>query len=414
MAEKILKNVVVTGIGCVTPVGTGRQELWKTLVSGKSGISEITRFDIKNFPVKVAGEVKDFYGEDFVDKKDSTDLPLFILYAVASAKLAMMDASLPNEFYTPERTGIFSGCGAGGFDVAEKAMERMMSRKTFRLSPYFIPHFLPNMAAGIMAIHLGIKGETLTFANACAAGSSAIGEAYLKIRNNNLDLAVAGGTEAIITKSFIAGLSSMKALSKKTGQNASSPFDRFRDGFVVSEGSAFLILENEENALKRGAKIYARIKGYGSSNDAFHLVAPDPEGKGMATSMTNALKSADLKPEDIDYINAHGTSTEMNDRLETKAIKNIFKSHAKNLIISSTKSMTGHLLGASGALEAAVSALSIYHQTAHPTINLTSPDPECDLNYLPVKACRKNMRFAISNSFGFGGVNNSIIFEKVI
>ncbi|PID78078.1 MAG: beta-ketoacyl-[acyl-carrier-protein] synthase II [Deltaproteobacteria bacterium] len=413
MNPNSLAKVVVTGIGVVSPVGTGINEFWNSIVSGHSGISKITGFDTLNFPVSVAGEVKKFSGEDYIEKKDSKNLPLSILYAAASGKMALENAGLSPSFYNEDRFGIFSGNGAGGFDCAEKASLRMFEKKGFRLSPYFIPYFLPNMAAGIMGLLLNVKGPVLTFSNACASGGSAVGEAWLRIRHGLLDGALAGGTEAVITPLFLAGLNSMKALSKNNDPlSASRPFDAMRDGFVAGEGSAFLVLENEEKALSRGAYPLAEIAGYSIKNEAWHIAAPYPDGDEMAKVMKTAVESAGISPENIDYINAHGTSTILNDKYETMAVKKVFGSHARKLKISSTKSMTGHLLGAAGAVEAAVAVMAVKEGIIPPTINLVNKDSDCDLDYVPFKAVKKNIDFSMSNSFGFGGINTSLVFKK--
>jgi 3-oxoacyl-[acyl-carrier-protein] synthase II len=406
-------KVAVTGIGVVSPVGTGRKEFFNSLAAGKSGIDFIEKFDVSDFPFKVAGEIKNFIREDYFEKKDSKNLPLYILYAVAAGKLALKDAGLDKAVYETNRIGIFGGNGAGGFDLAEKSVERQILKKTSKLSPYFIPHFLPNMAVGTMSIHLGIKGPVLTCASACAAGANAIGEAYLRIKYGEMDCCIAGGTEAVITPVFLSGLNSMKALSKNIDpKTASRPFDRERDGFVPAEGSAFLVLENMEKAIDRGKKPIAEITGYSVLSEGYHIAAPEPEGKGMASVMEAALLSSQLNPTEIDYINAHGTSTILNDKYETAAVKKVFGSHSYKLKVSSIKSMTGHLLGASGALEAAACALSLENQIIFPTVNLKNPDPECDLDYVPNKAIKENLNYVMSNSFGFGGVNTCLIFKK--
>jgi len=406
-------KVAVTGIGVVSPVGTGRKEFFDSLAAGRSGIDFIKKFDTGGFPFKVAGEVKKFIREDYFGKNESNNLPLYILYAVAAGKLALRDAGLDVKYYETNRIGIFGGNGAGGFGLAEEAVERQVVRKSPRLSPYFIPHFLPNMAVGAMSIHLGIKGPVLTCASACAAGANAIGEAYLRIKYGEMDCCIAGGTEAVITPVFLSGLNSMKALSKNMDPNsASRPFDRDRDGFVPAEGSAFLVLENLEKALERGVKPVAEIDGYSVLSEGYHIAAPEPDGKGMAAVMEAALSSSGIAPSEIGYINAHGTSTVLNDKYETSAVKKVFGSHCKNLKISSTKSMTGHLLGAAGALEAAACVLSLENQIVFPTINLKNPDPCCDLDYVPGKSRSSKLDYVMSNSFGFGGVNTCLIFKK--
>ena len=413
MLRNSLNKVAVTGIGVITPVGIGKREFWHSITAGKSGISRITRFDITDFPVKSAGEVKKFRGEDYVEKKDSKNLPLSVLYAVAAGRLALEDAGLSPDFYESSRFGIFAGNGAGGFETAETAVKRSIEKNTHRLSPYFIPYFLPNMAAGVMSINLGIKGPVMTCASACAAGSNAIGEAYLRILHGEMDAVVAGGTESVITPVFMAGLNSMKALSKNEDfKSASRPFDKNRDGFVMGEGAGFLILENMEKAEKRGIIPIAEIAGYSILSEGWHIAAPEPEGKGMAAVMELALKNSGIEKKEIGYINAHGTSTKLNDRLETLAIKKVFGSHSNKIKVSSTKSMTGHLLGSAGAVEAAATVLAVKENIAPPTINLESPDPHCDLNYVPNTSIKTEINCGMSNSFGFGGVNTSLIFKK--
>ncbi|MDY0133333.1 MAG: beta-ketoacyl-ACP synthase II [Desulforegulaceae bacterium] len=413
MNEAPFHRVAVTGIGVVSPVGTGKKEFFDSLAAGKSGIDFIKRFNTDGFTFKVAGEVKNFIREDYFKKNKSNNLPLYILYAVAAGKLAVLDSGLDLDYYGKNKIGIFGGNGAGGFDLAEEAVERHLLKKTSRLSPYFIPHFLPNMAVGTMSIHLGIKGPVLTCASACAAGANAIGEAYLRIKYGEMDCCIAGGTEAVITPVFLSGLNSMKALSKNTDpESASRPFDKKRDGFVPGEGSAFLVLENMDKALKRGAKPLAEITGYSVLSEGYHIAAPEPEGKGMADVMEAALLSSGLNPCEIDYINAHGTSTILNDKYETAAIKKVFKDNYKNLKLSSTKSMTGHLLGAAGALEAAACVLSLENQLIFPTINLNNPDPDCFLDYVPNKSQKAKLNYVMSNSFGFGGVNTCLVFKK--
>ncbi|MGM0418000.1 MAG: beta-ketoacyl-ACP synthase II [Thermodesulfobacteriota bacterium] len=413
MNPNFFNRVAVTGIGVVSPTGIGVSQFWDFVVTGKSGIGYITRFDTQGFPVKIAGEVKNFCREDYMDKKESKNLPLSVLYGVAAGRLALEDAKLEVDWYGADKIGIFVGNGAGGFDYAEEAAKRKYLKNTSRLSPYFIPYFLPNMTAGIMSINLGIKGPVLTCANACAAGGSALGEAYLRIKHGEIDCCLAGGSEAVITPVFIAGLNSMKALSGNNDpKTASRPFDKERDGFVAGEGSVFLVLENMEKALERGAAPIAEISGYSLMSEAWHIAAPEPEGEGMADVMNQALESAHINPSSVGYINAHGTSTILNDKYETAAVKKVFKEHSKNLKISSTKSMTGHLLGAAGALEAAVSVLSLKNQIAPPTVNLNTPDPECDLDYVPNVSSGIDTEYAMSNSFGFGGVNTSLIFKK--
>ncbi|NLM04398.1 MAG: beta-ketoacyl-ACP synthase II [Clostridiales bacterium] len=408
------RRVVVTGLGCVTPIGTGKDKFWENLVSGTSGLDYISKFDTSEYPTKIAAEVKDFNPEDFIDKKDIKKMDRFTQFAIASSKLAIEDADLDIEKVDSENFGVVIGSGIGGIETFEEQSERFAKRGPRRISPFFIPMMIGNMGAGQVSINFNAKGPNSTVVTACASATNAIGEAFRIIRNGYADIMITGGTEASITPLAVAGFCAMKAMSTHEGDptKASRPFDKNRDGFVMGEGSGILILEELDHALKRGARIYAEIVGYGMSGDAYHITTPDPEGSGAVLAMDNALKDAEINYTDIDYINAHGTSTPYNDKFETLAIKKLFKEHAKSLLISSTKSMTGHLLGAAGGIEGIACSLSIYNDLVPPTINYETPDEECDLNYVPNKAVKAEVKYALSNSFGFGGHNASIIFKK--
>jgi len=409
----VKRRVVVTGLGTVNPLGIGVEETWKNIIAGKSGITRITKFDPSGLPSQIAGEVKNFKPEEFMPAKLVSRIDTFIQYAIASTRMALEDAKLPlNDLGT--RVGVIIGVGMGGVGQIEH-YTRIFDEKGYkRISPFFIPMIIPNMAAGQVAILFGAKGPNLAVCTACAAGNHAIGEAFRLIREGYADVMICGGTESLITPLCIAGFAIMKALSTKNDQpeKASRPFDVKRDGFVIAEGCGILILEELEHALKRGARIYAEIIGYGMNADAYHMTAPSPEGEGAAECMELALKDAGIKPEQVDYINAHGTGTPLNDVAETKAIKKVFGEHAYKLLVSSTKSMTGHLLGGAGGLEAVLTVLALYEGIVPPTINLEDPDPECDLDYVPNEARKADIKIALSNSFGFGGTNATIVFKK--
>jgi len=408
------RRVVITGLGLVTPLGTGVEKTWAALCAGKSGIGEITRFDASDFDTKIAGEVTDFNAEDFLPRKEARRTEHFIMYAVAASRLALEDSGLKIDASTSDRVGVITGCGLGSLSMLEKTVSVISSKGPKRVSPFFIPMIIGNMAPGMISIHLGAKGPNSSIATACAAGTHAIGEAYRIVKLGAADAMIAGGVESVITATGIAGFNSMKALSTRNDepQKASRPFDRDRDGFVVAEGSGIVILETLESAVERGAHIYAEIVGYGMSGDAYHMTAPHPEGDGAARCMAAALKDANMSYKKIDYINAHGTSTKLNDLYETKAIKTVFKDHAKALLISSTKSMTGHLLGGAGGVETVFTALTIENGIVPPTINLDNPDDECDLDYVPNIARKADVRVAMTNSFGFGGTNGSLILSQ--
>ena len=408
------RRVVITGAGLVTPVGIGIDENWENITSGKSGVGEITHFDTSDFPVKIAGEVKNFTPEDFVDKKDCRKFDKFIIYSLAAAELAVQNSGLDINKIDSERAGTIIGSGIGGFKTIEDTHEILMTKGPKRISPFFIPSAIINMASGMVSIKYGLKGPNLSVVTACATGAHALGEAFKLIQRGDADIMFAGGTESAITPLAVGGFSNMKALSRRNDEpeKASRPFDKDRDGFVMGEGAGILIIEELEVALSRGADIIAEIVGYGLTGDAYHITAPDESGDGARRCMEMAIRDAAIKPEDIDYINAHGTATPYNDVIETRAIKNTFKKHAYKLAVSSTKSMTGHLLGAAGSVEAIYSALAIKTGVLPPTINLETPDEECDLDYVPNKARKQEISYALSNSLGFGGTNASLVFKK--
>ncbi|MBW6520576.1 MAG: beta-ketoacyl-ACP synthase II [Desulfoarculaceae bacterium] len=408
------RRVVVTGVGLVTPLGTGTKKTWENICAGTSGVGLITRFDTSDYVVKIAAEVKDFQAEDFIEKKLAKHLDFFVQYAIAAAKMAYEDSGAIIDETNCQRVGVVTGCGMGGLPTIEQNHQSCLERGPKKISPFFIPMAIPNMASGHISMQLGAKGPNLSLSTACAAGTHAVGEAYRSIVYGSSDMVITGGTESVICPLGVGGFSAMKALSTRNEapEQASRPFDKDRDGFIMSEGSGMLIVEELEHALKRGATIYAEITGYGASSDAYHIAAPPENGEGAARCLRMALQDAGLRPEDIDYINAHGTSTPLNDRCETQAIKTVFGDHARKLAISSTKSMTGHMLGASGGIEAAFTALSIREQIAPPTMNLQEPSLECDLDYVPNKARKMEIRAAVSNSFGFGGTNGVIVMQR--
>jgi len=410
----VQRRVVITGAGLVTPVGIGIDENWENITSGKSGVCEITHFDTSDFPVKIAGEVKNFTPEDFVDKKDCRKFDKFIIYSLAAAELAVQNSGLDINKIDSERAGTIIGSGIGGFKTIEDTHEILMTKGPKRISPFFIPSAIINMASGMTSIKYGLKGPNSSVVTACATGAHAIGDAYQIIKRSDADIMFAGGSESAITPLAVGGFSNMKALSRRNDNPtaASRPFDRDRDGFVMGEGSGVIIIEELEHALNRGANILAEIVGYGLTSDAYHITAPDESGDGARRCILMALKNAGLSPEDIDYINAHGTATPYNDVIETRAIKNAFGEHAKKLFISSTKSMTGHLLGAAGSVEAIYSALALKNGVLPPTANLENRDENCDLEYIPQKAIKKDIKYALSNSLGFGGTNATLILKK--
>jgi 3-oxoacyl-[acyl-carrier-protein] synthase II len=409
------RRVVVTGLGLVTPLGTGLEKNWSALVAGRSGIRRISRFsNVEAYPSQIAGEVPDFSAEDFIESKEIKKMDLFIQYAVAAAAMAMTDSSLKIDSELAEQVGVIIGVGLCGIDTIESTKEAVLKGGPRKISPFFIPKVISNLAPGQIAIRHGAKGINLTPTSACASGTHAIGEAYHLIRRGLQDAVITGGAESAITPLGVGGFAAMKALSTRNDEpeRASRPFERDRDGFVIAEGSGVLILEERERALQRGAKIYAEVIGYAANGDAHHMTAPAPEGEGAARCMRLALKDAGLVPSDVDYINAHGTSTEYNDANETMAIKKVFGEQAAKLAVSSTKSMTGHLLGAAGAVEGVFSALTLHHGLIPPTINYDNPDPECDLDYVPNEARRANLEIVLSNSFGFGGTNACVVLRR--
>lgn len=410
------RRVVVTGVGLVTPLGIGTQKTWENICAGISGVGLITRFDTTDYAVKIAAEVKDFQAEDFMDKKLAKHLDFFVQYAIVAANLAFADSGAIINESNCQRVGVITGCGMGGLPTIEQNHLSCLDKGPRKISPFFIPMAIPNMPSGHISMQLGAKGPNLALSTACAAGTHAVGEAFRAIVYGSCDMAITGGTESVICPLGVGGFSAMKALSTRNDAPAlaSRPFAKDRDGFIMSEGSGMLVLEELEHARKRGARIYAEVTGFGATSDAYHIAAPPENGEGAARCLTLALQDASLQPEDIDYINAHGTSTPLNDRCETQAIKTVFGDHARKLAISSTKSMTGHMLGAAGGIEAAFTALSVHDQIAPPTINLHEASPECDLDYVPHQARKLNIRAAVSNSFGFGGTNGVIVMQRYV
>jgi 3-oxoacyl-[acyl-carrier-protein] synthase II len=407
---------VVTGLGLVTPLGIGVKETWEKLCQGKSGIGPITRFDARSFRTRIAGEVKGFNAIDFLPQKLIKRLDVFIHYALASARMAMEQSGLK---ITPELAplvGVMTGCGLGGLRTIEDMHSIYLSRGPDRISPFFIPMLIANMAPGQIAIEYGAKGPNLSIQTACAAGNHAIGDSFKLIQRGAAKAMICGGVEAVITPLAVGGFNAMRAISVRNEEpeKASRPFDRDRDGFVMGEGSGIMILEDLEFALERGAPILAEIVGYGLTGDAYHMTAPSPDGDGAIRCMQMALADAGMKPGDVQYINAHGTSTGLNDEAETLAIKAVFKDHSTQLAVSSTKSMTGHLLGGAGGVESVFSVLTIQEGLIPPTINLDNPDPKCDLDYVPHQARKAEVRAAMTNSFGFGGTNAVLLFKKYV
>lgn len=408
------RRVVVTGLGALTPLGNSALESWEGAIAGKSGIGPITKFDSTSFATKIAGEIKNFDPLQFVDKKEVRRYDDFILYALAAAEMAMADAALTINATLATRAGVIIASAIGGLATMERELKVLHDSGPHKISPFAIPGILANLASGHVSIRFGAKGPINCTVTACAAGTSAIGDAYKTIAWGDADIMIAGGSEAAITPLAVAGFNAMRALSRHNDepQKASRPFDKNRDGFVMGEGCGILILEELSSARKRGARIYAELAGYGCTSDAFHMAAPPPGHEGAARSMLMALKNAGLNPADIDYINAHGTSTPLNDLYETQAIKSLFGAHAQRLMVSSTKSMTGHMLGATGGVEAIFTIKALQEGIIPPTINLTNPDPECDLDYVPNVARKKEISTAMSNTFGFGGVNSVLVFKK--
>ncbi len=414
MTSKNGRRVVVTGIGLVSPLGCGIESNWEGLMEGRSGIGPITRFDTTGYATQIAGEVKDFHPEEFIPKKELRKMDPFLQLGLGAARLGFEDARLTVDAGMADRAGVIMGCGLGGLHTIEEYHRVLLDAGPKKMSPFFIPMLIGNMASGLISIYHGCKGPNLSIQTACAAGTHAVGQAFHFIRNGLADVMATGGVESTVTPLAVSGFNAMRALSTRNDepQEASRPFDRDRDGFVLGEGGAVLILEEAERALGRGARIYAEVIGFGLSGDAFHMAAPAPDGEGAVRCMQNALEDASVSPEDVDYINAHGTSTDLNDKYETQAIKTVFGEHAWKLAVSSTKSMTGHLLGAAGGLEAAYTALTLDRQCIPPTINYRNPDPDCDLDYVPNKPRTAEIRVAVSNSFGFGGTNGSLVFQR--
>lgn len=410
------ERVVITGLGTVSPVGTGVDKTWKTLIGGVSGITRLTKVDPDNMASQIAGEVNDFDPADFFDVKEARRLDPYCQYALASADMAFTDAGLKAGDYVPERAGAIIGSGVGGIHTMENAEHILAESGPRRISPFTVPMMIGNMAAGNVSIKYGLKGPNMMIATACATGTHSIGEAFHIIRRGEADLMAAGGTEAPLTELGVSSFCAIKTLSTSNDEptKASRPFDAKRNGFVISEGCGLVVMESLTNALKRGAKIYAEVAGYGLSADAYHITSPSLDGDGAIRAMNGALKDAGMLPTDIDYINAHGTSTELNDKIETLAIKQVYGDYARKVKISSTKSMTGHLLGAAGGLEAIVCVKVIDDGVIPPTINYENPDPECDLEYVPNKAIKQEVATVMSNSFGFGGQNAVLVFKKYV
>jgi 3-oxoacyl-[acyl-carrier-protein] synthase II len=408
------KRVVVTGMGIISPLGTGVEKNWEAICQSKSGIAPITRFDTSDFVSKIAGEVKDFNPEDYMDKKEVKKMDIFIQFALASGKMAIQDSQLEIDESNADRVGVLVGAGIGGLSTIEKYHSILLEKGPKKISPFFIPMLIVNLAPGQISIYFGARGPNSSVVTACATGNHSIGEAFKIIQRGDADAMIAGGAESVITPLAVGGFSSMKALSTRNDEpeRASRPFEKDRDGFVIAEGTGVLILEDLKHALKRGANIHAEIVGFGCNGDAYHISAPSPNGIGAAKCMEISMRDAGINYDEIDYINAHGTSTPLNDMAETMAMKTVFKDHAKKVAVSSTKSMTGHLLGAAGGVEAVYSILAIKHGVIPPTINYETPDPECDLDYVPNTPREAKVGFAMSNSFGFGGTNATLIFKE--
>jgi len=410
------RRVVITGMGAVTPLGNSVDEYWKALLAGKSGAGHITHFDASDYRVRFACELKDFDATKWIAPKESRRMDPFVHYAIAASHMALEDSGLGTDKLNDERAGTFIGSGIGGITFWEREHRVLIEKGLSRVSPFLIPAMIANMASGMVSIRFGLKGPSNCAVTACATSTNTIGDSYRLIQNDYADMVVAGGAEAAITPLGISGFGNMRAISQRNDepQKASRPFDKERDGFVVGEGGAIVILEELERAKARGANIYAEVIGYGMSTDAYHITAPAPGGEGMARAMANAIKDAGIPPEEVQHINAHGTSTPLNDICETKAIKKVFGKHADKIAINSTKSMIGHLLGAAGAIEAIPTLLSIKEGKIHPTINYEFPDPECDLDYTTEGSRKLDITHAISNSFAFGGHNASLVLKKYV
>ncbi|HEY7538492.1 MAG TPA: beta-ketoacyl-ACP synthase II [Methylomirabilota bacterium] len=410
------RRVVVTGLGTLSPVGNTADEFWSALVQGRSGVGLITKFDTAGYPTRIAGEVKNFDPLNFVDKKEARRLDPYLQYAVASSVLAVQDAALDTGKVDGTRFGVLIGSGIGGISTLLESHRNLLEKGPDRVSPFFIPMLIANMASGLVSIRFGAKGPNSAVVTACATGNHAIGDSFKIIQRGDADLMIAGGSEAIIIPLTIAGFCSMKAMSTRNDEptKAMRPFDANRDGFVAGEGAGIVVLEALEHALARDARIYAEIVGYGMTGDAHHMTAPDPEGDGAARAMAAAVRDARLDVSAVGYINAHGTSTPYNDKFETIAIKRVFGDHARRLAVSSTKSMTGHLLGAAGGIEAIATVLALHHGVLPPTINYETPDPDCDLDYIPNQARKQDVEVALSNAFGFGGTNATLAFRTYL
>ncbi|MDE2925843.1 MAG: beta-ketoacyl-ACP synthase II [Acidobacteriota bacterium] len=408
------RRVAVTGVGMVSPVGLDTRETWEALLHGRSGVGYVTRFDTSKFPTKIAAEVKGFDPLLYLSRKEVRKMDLFIQYAISASDYAVDVSGLRITPENGERVGVYIGSGIGGFGIIEREHNNFLARGPRRISPFFIPSTIVNLAAGQVSIRIGAMGPNSATCTACSAGSHALGDSFRMIQRGETDAMIAGGTEAAITPMGMGGFSAMRALSKRNDapEKASRPFDRNRDGFVMGEGAGILVLEELEQARKRGAEILAEVVGYGMSGDAHHITSPPEDGAGAVRAMRKTLEDAQVSPEEVDYINAHGTSTPPNDRIETLAIKTVFGDHARKLAVSATKSMTGHLLGAAGGLEGGVAVQTLKDQVIPPTINLETPDPDCDLDYVPHQARKADIRYAMSNSFGFGGTNACLLFKR--
>jgi len=408
------RRVVITGLGAITPIANSKDDFWKALLDGKSGGGPLTAFDASEFTCQIAAEVKDFDPSPFVNPKQLRRMDRFVVLGVCAAKMAFADSGLDIEKEDPTRIGVIVGSGIGGLHTIEDQVNVYREKGPSRLSPFLIPMLIVNMASGQISINLGVKGPNTAVATACASGTHAIGDAFKLIQRGQADMMVTGGAEGCVTPVGFGGFCSAKALTTRNDdpQHASRPFDKDRDGFLMGEGAGILVLEELEHAKARNANIYAEISGYAMTGDAYHMTAPDPNGEGATKCMAEALKDANANPQDVDYINAHGTSTQLNDRIETLAIKNVFKDHASKLAVSSTKSMTGHLLGAAGGVEAVATCLTIKESIITPTINYQTKDPECDLDYVPNEPRKAEVNMAVSNSLGFGGHNTSIVLRK--
>lgn len=408
------RRVVVTGVGLVSPLGIGTEETWRALLEGRSGVGPITSFDPSPFSTRIAAEVKGFQPENFIERKEIRKMGRFIQFAIAATEFALKASGLKVTPENAERVGVYIGSGIGGFEIIEREFEALLQHGPRRISPFFIPATIINLAAGYVSIRLGAKGPNSATATACTAGAHPIGDSFKIIQRGDADVMICGGSEAPICRMGLGGFAAMRALSTRNDEpeRASRPWDKLRDGFVVGEGAGLLILEELEHARRRGAPILAEIVGYGMSGDAFHITAPCEDGDGAYRVMRYALRDAGIEPEQVQYINAHGTSTDVGDRVETLAIKRCFGEHAYKLAVSSTKSMTGHLLGGAGGLEAGITVLAIRDQIAPPTTNYEVPDPDCDLDYVPNQARPMNIEYAISNSFGFGGTNGCLVFKR--